>query len=89
MPFELGVHKCYVVFSDENVGELQYTIIGKVDLPEETDTYQLDCNAEETFAIEKQFNFKNERLESAKNMIEKAAQMKNRDAYGGLLGSSD
>ena len=39
LPFELGVHKCYVVFSDENVGELQYTIIGKVDLPEETDTF--------------------------------------------------
>ena len=22
LPFELGVHKCFVVFSDENVGEL-------------------------------------------------------------------
>ncbi|MBK8156871.1 MAG: hypothetical protein IPK55_13215 [Streptococcus sp.] len=28
LPFELGVHKCYVVFSDEAVGEMQYTIIG-------------------------------------------------------------
>lgn len=22
LPFELGVHKCFVVFTDENVGEL-------------------------------------------------------------------
>ena len=39
LPFELGVHKCHVVFTDEAVGELQYTIIGKAELPEILDTF--------------------------------------------------
>jgi len=33
LPFELGVHKCHVIFADEVVGELEYTIIGKAELP--------------------------------------------------------
>lgn len=37
LPFELGVHKCYIIFTDEQVGELQYTIIGKAELPEVLD----------------------------------------------------
>lgn len=34
MPAELRNHKCHVVFTDENVGELQYTIYGSTILPE-------------------------------------------------------
>jgi hypothetical protein len=63
LPFELGVHKCFVVFVDENVGELQYTIIGKAELPEVMDSFTENCNAEETFVIRKALNFKNEKLE--------------------------
>ena len=63
LPFELGVHKCFVVFSDENVGELQYTIIGKAELPEIMDSFIENCNAEETFTLRKVLNFKNDKLE--------------------------
>lgn len=48
LPFELGVHKCNVVFTDEAIGELQYTIIGKAELPEILETFTGDCNSEET-----------------------------------------
>ena len=75
LPFELGVHKCHVVFTDEAVGELQYTIIGKAELPEILDTFQGDCNSEESFCFKKVLNFKNDKLEQAKNQImDKAAQ---------------
>lgn len=63
LPFELGVHKCHVVFTDEAVGELQYTIIGKAELPEILDTFQGDCNSEESFCFKKLLNFKNDKLE--------------------------
>jgi hypothetical protein len=63
LPFELGVHKCNVVFTDEAVGELQYTIIGKAELPEILDTFQADCNSEEAYTFKKMINFKNDKLE--------------------------
>ena len=28
LPFEMVPHKCYIIFTDEGVGELQYTMIG-------------------------------------------------------------
>lgn len=63
LPFELGVHKCFVVFTDENVGELQYTIIGKAELPEIMDSFVENCNAEESFFIKKVLSYRNEKLE--------------------------
>jgi hypothetical protein len=74
LPFELGVHKCNVVFTDESIGELQYTIIGKAELPEILDTFTGDCNSEESFNFKKVLGFKNEKLEQARNQImDKAA----------------
>lgn len=67
LPFELGVHKSHIVFTDEAVGELQYTIIGKAELPEILDTFQGDCNSEESFSFRKILNFKNDKLEQARN----------------------
>ena len=29
LPITLEPHKCYIIFSDENVGEMQYEIIGE------------------------------------------------------------
>jgi len=66
LPFELGVHKCHVVFTDETLGEVQYTIIGKAELPEILDTYTADCNSEENFTFKKLLNFKNDKLDQAK-----------------------
>ena len=67
LPFELGVHKCHIVFTDEAVGELQYSIIGKAELPEILDTFQGDCNSEESYYFKKVLNFKNDKLEQARN----------------------
>jgi hypothetical protein len=80
LPFELGVHKAFVVFVDENVGELQYTLIGKAELPEVMDSFTENCNAEETFNLKKVLNFKNDKMEQAKNQVlDKAALAKLKD----------
>jgi hypothetical protein len=63
LPFELGIHKCHIIFTDEAVGEVQYTIVGKAELPEILDTWTGDCNSEEPFTFKKVINFKNDRLE--------------------------
>ena len=63
----IAIHKCHVVFTDEAVGELQYTIIGKAELPEILDTFQADCNSEESYSFKKVLNFKNDKLEQARN----------------------
>ena len=46
LPFEPGIHKCHIVSTYENVEEVQYKIIGEVELPEICDTFTGDCNAE-------------------------------------------
>lgn len=69
MPFELGIHKANLIFTDENVGEVQYTIVGKSELPEILDTFTGDCNSEEPFTFKKMLNFKNDKLEQARNQI--------------------
>lgn len=69
LPFELGIHKANIIFTDENVGEVQYTIIGKSELPEILDTFTGDCNSEEPYSFKKVINFKNDKLEQARNQI--------------------
>lgn len=69
LPFELGIHKANLIFTDENVGEVQYTIVGKSELPEILDTFTGDCNSEEPFTFKKMLNFKNDKLEQARNQI--------------------
>jgi hypothetical protein len=65
----LGIHKANIIFTDENVGEVQYTIIGKSELPEILDTFTGDCNSEEPYSFKKVINFKNDKLEQARNQI--------------------
>ena len=69
LPFELGIHKCHIIFTDENVGEVQYTIIGKAELPEILDTFTGDCNSEEPYSFKKVLNYRNDKLEQARNQI--------------------
>ena len=69
LPFELGIHKANLIFTDENVGEVQYTIVGKSELPEILDTFTGDCNSEEPFTFKKMLNYKNDKLEQARNQI--------------------
>jgi len=82
LPFELGIHKCHVIFTDEAVGEVQYTIVGKAELPEILDTFTGDCNSEEPFSFKKALNIKNDRLVQAmQQMAEK--EKKDGKAKGG------
>ena len=67
LPFELGIHKAHIIFSDEAVGEIQYTIIGKADLPEILDTFSGECNSEVPFQFSKVLNYRNDKLEQARN----------------------
>lgn len=49
------------------MGEIQYTIVGKAELPEILDTFTGDCSAEEPFSFVKALNFRNDKLEQARN----------------------
>lgn len=69
LPFELGIHKCNIILTDENVGEVQYTIIGKAELPEILDTFSGDCSSEEPYNFIKPLNYRNEKLEQARNQF--------------------
>ena len=53
LPFEPGIHKCHIVSTDENVEEVQYKIIGEVELPKICDTFTGDCNSEGSTASRK------------------------------------
>lgn len=86
LPFELGVHKANIIFTDEAVGEIQYTIIGRADLPEFLDTFVGDCNSEEQFTFKKTLNYRNDKLEQAKNQIsekDRKDRKKEMDVAGG------
>jgi len=65
------------------VGEVQYTIVGKAELPEILDTWTGDCNSEEPFAFKKVINFKNDRLEQAKNQIAEKEKKDQKAKRGG------
>ena len=51
------------------MGEVQYTIIGKAELPEILDTFTGDCNSEEPYSFKKVLNYRNDKLEQARNQI--------------------
>lgn len=67
MPFSLSIHKCKVVFCDQNVGEFQYEIIGEAILPEHVSEIKLpfQLNVETNYNYEYQMNFKNELMLNA------------------------
>lgn len=69
LPFELGIHKAHIIFCDEAVGEIQYTIIGKAELPEILDTFSGECNSEVPYQFTKVLNYRNDKLEQARNQI--------------------
>jgi len=84
LPFELGVHKSYVVFSDENVGEMQYTIIGNTELPDPFDSKRDKCSADETYPIDISLPPKNVQLEKAKTLaVDRTQAQKSRDGSHG------
>ena len=54
------------MFFDENVGEMQYRIIGNTELSNLTDSIRDKYNTDEIHPIEVPINFKNLALEKAK-----------------------
>ena len=80
LPFELGVHKCFVVFSDENVGEIQYTLIGRAELPDPLDTVREKCNADEVVPIEVPLPYRNLALDKARTLVLDRTQGAKKDA---------
>lgn len=69
LPFELGIHKAHIIFCDEAVGEIQYTVIGKAELPEILDTFPGECLSEAPYPFTKVLNYRNDKLEQARNQI--------------------
>ena len=52
LPFTMDEHTCYIVFRDDRVGEMQYTLKGKVNLPP-----VIEVPAPSTFYLESEMNF--------------------------------
>ena len=78
------------MFSDENVGEIQYTIIRNTELPDPTDSIKDKCNTDETYPIEVLINFKNLALEKAKTLaIDRTQEQKSRDGIHGKSQNPD
>ena len=72
------------MFSDENVREMQYIIIGNTELPDPTNSIRNKCNADETHPIEVPINFKNLALEKAMTLaIDRTQAQKSRDGTHG------
>ena len=69
LPFEIGLHKCYVIFVDENVGEIQHEIIGTAELPSPLDVVREKIQCEQLSTIELNIAQKNATLERAKNIV--------------------
>ncbi|EGR28301.1 hypothetical protein IMG5_179020 [Ichthyophthirius multifiliis] len=72
IPLVYENQKCYIIFSDPNVGEFQYEIIGKVKLPEEI----IQLPELPPIYVEEQKNwqykipFRNEKLKAARKLVE-------------------
>ena len=77
LPFTMEDHTCYVVFRDDKVGEMQYTLQGKVELPTPvelppTPTFYLETDMTFTVPIYLQ----NTNLQNARRMhIERLPQL--------------
>ena len=70
------------------MGEIQYTIIGKAELPEILDTFSGECNSEVPYQFTKVLNYRNDKLEQAKNQILEKDK-KERKNQSALEGGSD
>lgn len=67
--------KCYVIFSDPNVGEFQHEILGKVSMPEEVIEIPQQPITPPVYVDEPRvwmlpIPFKNENIKSAKKNVE-------------------
>lgn len=52
LPFEMGSHRCYVVLVDEQVGEIQYELVGEAVLPQPTEAIRDKCMSDELHLVE-------------------------------------
>jgi hypothetical protein len=85
LPFELGVHKCYVVFSDEAVGEMQYTIIGRSELPDAMDTFRQNFFSDQVQTFDIGMPFRNIALDKARTLVADRAMNKGKASSRGKI----
>ena len=48
----MGSHRCYVVLVDEQVGEIQYELVGEAVLPQPTEAIRDKCMSDELHLVE-------------------------------------
>lgn len=71
LPFLLGKHRCYVVFTSETFGEFCYELIGEASTPVTTHSFKLQAENQTNASIMKEvfLPFSNPFLESAKRLF--------------------
>lgn len=89
IPLEYDTQTADIVFIDERVGEVQYTVIGKATLPESVEMPPIKADMGDTIAVQIPLDPKNKQLELAKAKIKERYQSsqktKERDALNEVL----
>jgi len=71
LPFELGVHRCFVVLTDNDVGELQFEIVANAKLPtSSSEPITKTFPTESRQLIEFTVPFRNTRMEGARAILQ-------------------
>eukprot|EP00826_Nyctotherus_ovalis_P038520 TRINITY_DN3612_c0_g1_i6.p1 TRINITY_DN3612_c0_g1~~TRINITY_DN3612_c0_g1_i6.p1 ORF type:complete len:1173 (+),score=401.21 TRINITY_DN3612_c0_g1_i6:253-3771(+) len=71
LPFELGVHRCFVVLTDNDVGELQFEIIANAKLPASySEPISKTFPTETRQLIEFSVPFRNTKMEGARAILQ-------------------
>ena len=64
-PATFEIHRCNLIFSDENIGEMQYEIIGIPQLPNITDTIKIVTNIDSSSPIELPLSLSNGMIQAS------------------------
>lgn len=89
IPLEYETQSADIAFIDERVGEVQYTIVGKVLLPESVEIPSVKADMGDTISVQIPLDPKNKQLELAKAKMKERYQSsqktKERDALNEML----
>lgn len=70
MPIELRVHRAFIIFQDEKVGEIMYELVGECQLPEPiVSKLEKKCISEETISYDLSIPYKNPLLEKCSSLL--------------------
>jgi hypothetical protein len=65
LPIDLDTYECNIVFVNEKIGEFQYTIEGKGELPEYLEKYECECEVDDPAEFELKIRSSNAKLTTA------------------------